>query len=189
MLNCVDMNELDDTYYIQKVLDGKTEFFSRLVNRYSQRIYWLILKIVRRKEDAEELTQDVFVKTFRVLYTFKGDCRFSTWLYRIAYNTAISATRKKKHEFLYIEEQTINNVLDEKVEQALEDSDNEELLRKLESAREQLNPEERGLIGLFYNEEHTIEEISEISGLSIANVKVKLHRIRKKLYVIMEEMS
>lgn len=154
-----DMNELDDTYYIQKVLDGKTEFFSRLVNRYSQRIYWLILKIVRRKEDAEELTQDVFVKTFRVLYTFKGDCRFSTWLYRIAYNTAISATRKKKHEFLYIEEQTINNVLDEKVEQALEDSDNEELLRKLESAREQLNPEERGLIGLFYNEEHTLSLI------------------------------
>ena len=64
------MNELDDTYYIQKVLDGITEFFSRLVNRYSQRIYCVILKIVRRKEDAEELTQDVFVKTFRVLYTF-----------------------------------------------------------------------------------------------------------------------
>lgn len=183
-----DMKELDDIYYIQKILDGKTEYFSRLVNRYSQHVYWLILKIVRKREDAEELTQDVFVKIFRVLHTFKGDCRFSTWLYRIAFNTAVSATRKRKCEFLYMEEQTINNVLDEKVEQALEDSDNEELLGKLERAREQLTPEERGLIGLFYNEEHTIEEISEISGLSIANVKVKLHRIRKKLYVIMEGM-
>lgn len=183
------MNELDDTYYIRKILDGDIDYFSRLVNRYSQRVYLLIVKIVRRKEEAEELTQDVFVKVFQVLHTFKGDCRFSTWLYRVAYNTAISAIRKKRHEFLYIEEQTIENVLDKKVRETLENDTNEEQLQKLEKAVEQLFPEEQGLIGLFYTDEHSIEEIAGITGLTGSNIKVKLHRIRKKLYVIMEEMS
>lgn len=182
------MKELDDLYYIQQTLDGKTEYFSRLVDRYSRPIYLLILKIIRRKEEAEELTQDVFVKTFRVLNTFKGDCRFSTWLYRIAYNTAISATRKKKQEVLYIEEQTINNVMDEQVDNALEDIEHQERLAQLERAIDLLPPDERGLISLFYLEEHSVEEVASITGLSPANVKVKLYRIRKKLYVIMEEM-
>ena len=182
-----DMNELDDTYYIRKILDGDMEFFSRLVDRYSHRDYLLILKIVRYKEEAEELTQDVFVKVFQVLHSFKGDCRFSTWLYRIAYNTAISATRKKKREFLYIEENTIDNVLDEKVQETLDDEQNEEQLQKLEKAVSLLPPDERGLISLFYNEAHSIEEIAEITGLSVSNIKVKLHRVRKKLYVILKE--
>lgn len=183
------MNELDDTYYIQRTLDGDTEYFSRLVNRYSRPIYLLVFRIVRRKEDAEELTQDIFLKTFRMLSSFKGDCRFSTWLYRVAYNTAISATRKKKYEFLYIEEQTIGNVKDENVETILEDADNEELLKKMEKAVDLLPPDEKALISLFYTEEHSVEEIATITGLTVSNVKVKLHRIRKKLYVIINEMS
>lgn len=182
------MNKLDDTYYIQKTLDGETDFFSRLVDRYSHRIYLLILKIIRQREDAEELTQDVFIKAYKVLSSFKGDCRFSTWLYRIAYNQAISATRKKKHEFLYIEEDTINNVLDQHVDDALNDNDNSELLSKLGKALEILPPEERGLISLFYTDDHSIEEIAAITGMTEANVKVKLHRTRKKLYVIINEM-
>lgn len=181
------MNELDDTYYIQKILDGDMEFFSRLVDRYSHRIYLLIVKIVRYREEAEELTQDVFVKVFQVLHSFKGDCRFSTWIYRIAYNTAISATRKKKHEFLYIEENTIDNVLDEKVQETLETGENEEQLQKLEEAVNLLPADERGMISLFYTESHSIEEVADITGLSVSNVKVKLYRIRKKLYVIMKE--
>lgn len=93
------MNELDDTYYIKRTLDGDTEYFARLVERYSHRIYFLIFKIIRQQQEAEEVTQDVFLKTFRLLHTFKGNCRFSTWLYRIAYTTAISATRKKRMNF------------------------------------------------------------------------------------------
>lgn len=182
------MNKLDDTYYIQKTLDGETDFFSRLVDRYSHRIYLLILKIIRQREDAEELTQDVFIKAYKVLSSFKGDCRFSTWLYRIAYNQAISATRKKKHEFLYIEEDTINNVLDQHVDDALNDNDNSELLSKLGKALEVLPPEERGLISLFYTDDHSVEEIAAITGMTESNVKVKLHRTRKKLYVIINEM-
>lgn len=159
-----------------------------MVDRYSDRIYALVFKIVRRKEDAEELTQDVFLKTFRQLQTFKGECRFSTWLYRIAYTTAISATRKKRPEFLYLEDRTINNVKDDELEAALNDTDNSEKLEKLGKAVELLPPDERGLITLYYMEAHPIEEIATVTGMTQTNVKVKLHRIRKKLYLIMEEL-
>ena len=182
------MNEWDDTYYIKKILDGHTEYFARLVDRYSHCMYVLILKIVRSKEEAEELTQDVFLKTFQNLYKFKGECRFSTWLYRIAYTTAISATRKKRNEFLYLEDLTINNVADEQVDEAFNKDDSAQLLTKLEKGIELLSPDERGLITLFYMENHPVEEIAAVTGLSESNVKVKLHRIRKKLYLIIKEM-
>lgn len=183
------MQQIDETLYIKRILAGETELFAHFVDRYSHQIYSLIVKIVRSREDAEEMAQDVFVKAFQVLGSFKGDCKFSSWLYRIAYNIAISATRKKKHEFLYIEEQTINNVLDEKIEEALEECDNAEQLLKLRKAVELLSPDERGVITLFYMDEHSIEEVSSITGISVANVKVKLHRIRKKLYVIINDMK
>lgn len=183
-----DMDKWDDTYYIKKVLDGYTEYFGRLVDRYSHCIYVLVFKIVRSKEEAEEVTQDVFLKTFQNLYKFKGECRFSTWLYRIAYTTAISAARKKRNEFLYLEDLTINNVADEQVDEMFNSDNSAQLLTKLERGIELLSSDERGLISLFYMENHSIEEIAVVTGLSESNVKVKLYRIRKKLYLIVNEM-
>ena len=82
-----------------------------LLDKYSRPVHSLILKVVRNREDAEELAQDVFMKVFKHLSSFKGECSFSTWIYRIAYNTAISETRKKRHEFLAIEESVINKCI------------------------------------------------------------------------------
>ena len=180
------MSGPDDTYYIQKILEGKTDFFSRLVDRYSQQVFLLIVKIVHRQEEAEELAQDVFLKTYRRLHTFKGECRFSTWLYRIAYNTAVSATRKKKTEYLYMEEQLIDNVPDRLADETLNEAESRERLELLAQAIERLEPEERGIITLFYLEEHSVEEVAGITSLTASNVKVRLHRIRKKLHLIME---
>ena len=100
------MVQNDETQYIARILDGDTECFSAFLDRYSRPLYVLIVQIVGCSEDAEELVQDVFLKAFRCLGSYRGECRFSTWLYRIAYTTAVSATRKKKQEFLYIEENT-----------------------------------------------------------------------------------
>ena len=102
------MVQNDETQYIARILDGDTECFSAFLDRYSRPLYVLIVQIVGCSEDAEELVQDVFLKAFRCLGSYRGECRFSTWLYRIAYTTAVSATRKKKQEFLYIEENTSN---------------------------------------------------------------------------------
>ena len=129
--------------------------------------------------------QDVFLKAFRHLNRYKGECRFSTWIYRIAYNAAISATRKKKQELLYIEENTINNVPDDVADSVLARAEDEEQVDRLSRAIDQLNGEEKALITLFYYEEKSLEEIGEVLKISISNVKVRLHRTRKKICVLM----
>ena len=179
------MEQEDEIYYITRILDGETEYFSVLLDRYSRPLYSLIVQIVGCPEDAEELLQDVFLKAFRHLNRYKGECRFSTWIYRIAYNAAISATRKKKQELLYIEENTINNVPDDVADSVLARAEDEEQVDRLSRAIDQLNGEEKALITLFYYEEKSLEEIGEVLKISISNVKVRLHRTRKKICVLM----
>lgn len=179
------MEQKDEIYYITRILDGETEYFSVLLDRYSRPLYSLIVQIVGCPEDAEELLQDVFLKAFRNLSGYKRESKLSTWLYRIAYNEAISATRKKKQEFLYIEESTINNVPDEKADEVIDLAGDEEQINRLVSAIDHLSGEEKALITLFYYEDKSIEEISEVMKLSVSNVKVRLHRTRKKIYVLM----
>ncbi|MDR2232719.1 MAG: RNA polymerase sigma factor [Tannerella sp.] len=179
------MNIQTDAYYIAKIQGGETACFAVLLERYSQPVFSLIVKIVGNREDAEELTQDVFLKVFRSLPSFQGNSQFSTWLYRIAYNTAISATRKQRHEWVAIEESMLENVSEDEVNGELEQLEKEEQLRKLERAVEQLLPDERALVSLFYMQEKSIDEIMTITGLSNSNVKTKLHRVRKKLYLYM----
>ena len=167
------MEQKDESYYIKRILEGETEHFSVFLDRYSRPLY------------AEELLQDVFLKAFRHLNRYKGECRFSTWIYRIAYNAAISATRKKKQELLYIEENTINNVPDDVADSVLARAEDEEQVDRLSRAIDQLNGEEKALITLFYYEEKSLEEIGEVLKISISNVKVRLHRTRKKICVLM----
>ena len=119
------MEQKDEISYVKRILDGETELFSVFLDSYSHSLYSLIVQIVRCPEDAEELVQDVFLKAFRHLQRYKGECRFSTWLYRIAYNEAISATRKKKQEYFCIEESIINNLPDEKIENLMDPTEDE----------------------------------------------------------------
>lgn len=178
-----------DTYYIQRIQAGDTASFAFLLDKYSRPVHSLIVKVVKSREISEELTQDVFMKVFRHLSSFKGDSSFSTWIYRIAYNTAISEVRKKKPEFLAMEETLINNVSEEEVSEALGYQDVSEQLDKLDAALTLLPADERALILLFYRQEKTVEEIAFICELSQSNVKTKLFRIRKKLFVLLKRME
>ncbi|KIO47441.1 RNA polymerase sigma factor [Sanguibacteroides justesenii] len=166
-----------ESLYIRRTLNGETAAFGQLVEQYSQRIFLLVLRIVRCREDAEELTQDVFLKAFRHLNTFKGDSSFSSWLYRIAFNTAISFVRKKKMEFVYSEEKFMDNLLDTDEEA--------DLMEKLEKIIPLLPPEEVALLTLYYTDNRNIEEIALILSQTTSNIKVKLFRIRKKLYTLL----
>lgn len=174
----------DEAPYIERIINGETELFCVFLDRYSRPLYALVVQIVGCAEDAEELVQDVFLKAFRSLNSYKRDCRFSTWLYRIAYNSAVSATRKKKHEYCYIDECTINNVPDEQETMLFDGAANEERVLRLIQAIDLLDSHEKALITLFYYEEKSIEEIGGILNISTANVKVRLHRTRKKLCVL-----
>ena len=159
--------------------------FSLLVSTFQPLVFRLAFRLLCDEDEAKDMVQETFVKVWLALGKYNGECRFSTWLYRIAYTTAVSATRKKKQEFLYIEENTINNVPDEKADDILYPTDDEERTARLIQAIDLLNVEEKALITLFYYEEKSIEEIGEVLKLSPGNVKVKLHRTRKKIYVLM----
>lgn len=181
------MDDKREKQYIQRILDGETELFGFFLDRYSRPVYALVTPIVSSREDAEELVQDVFLKAFQHLSRYKGDASFSTWIYRIAYNAAVSFTRKRRQEYHYIEEDAINNVPDEKANSLLESTDDEERIACLMRAIEKLDPEEKTLITLFYYEERPITAIGEVLGLTLSNVKTKLHRTRKKIYLLMNK--
>lgn len=183
------MESYNDTYYIERIQAGDTASFAYLIDKYSRPIHSLIWRIVGSREDAEELAQDTFVKAFRNLPSFKGGSSFGTWLYRIAYNTAISHTRKKQYEFLAIEDSALENIADEEADNLPGQSSAAEQLQRLEEALDQLPPEERALVLLFYQKEKTIEEIVSITGLTASNVKTKLFRTRKKLGLLIQRME
>ena len=177
-----------DSYYIERVLTGDVSAYASLVAKHKNLVFSIVLKILNNREDAEEIAQDIFLKVYRSLKTFEKKSKFSTWLYRIAYNTAISKTRKKKLEFVPMEESVVSNYSTDEVQQnmhLMEENDRQVLLEK---ALKTLPDEDQLLITLFYKNENSIEDISYITGFTVSNVKVKLHRIRKKLYHEIQEL-
>ena len=176
----------DDIHIIKEILGGKSEQFEHILNRYGGQVFNLIAHIVPCKEDAEELTQDVFIKVFRQLSSFKEESCFSTWIYRIATNTALSAARKRKHNTLHLDDAAYSNIHDEMIDEAL-DNDSEEQLQRLSEAIDRLNAEERALITLYYMNEIPIAEVATIMRLTESNVKTRLYRTRKKLYLLLND--
>lgn len=177
----------EDNIYIEKIKKGDTSAFASLVEKHKDMVFTIIVKIVRKAEDAEEIAQDVFLKVFEKLESFRGESRFSTWLYRIAYNAAISKTRKRRLEVEALDDFTLNNYSVDEVKEELESIEAEEQQALLKEAMENLSDDDFLIIKLFYLEELAVKDISYVTGLSQANVKVKLHRIRKKLYCSMKD--
>ena len=184
------MERLSDNYYVEKIRLGETDCFAYLLNRYGKQVFSLIVKIVENREDAEELAQDVFVKAYTSLSSFRGESSFSTWIYRIAYNIAVSATRKKTSVFVSADEGMIANMPDEESDDMFAtESVNDARISCLNSALELLPPDERAMIMLFYKDNRSMEDIAFITGLSETNVKTKIFRIRKKLFVLIKAME
>lgn len=177
----------NEQHIIAAILAGKTDRFSYFLEQYGQQVFHLIVRMVTSQEDAEELTQDCFMKAFNHLSSFNGNSSFSTWLYRIAYNTALSFLRKETaRQEIRITEQLWNTLSDEEVDQTLNTEDTL-LIEKLQQLIKQLSPEEQAILTFYYEEEKTTQEIGYILHLSESNTKVKLHRIRKKLSILMKQ--
>jgi len=179
------MEGKDDLFYIEKVISGQTNYFSYLVEKYQDIVFSIALKVLRNREDAEEMAQESFIKAYKSLNTFKGTAKFSTWLYRITYNRCISEVRKKKMYFTSTDEVEIK---DESDNFNLDGIPAENRAKYVKKALEKLPEEEYTLVLLYYFENQSIDEIAEVTALSASNVKVKLFRARKKLYTIFNEM-
>lgn len=178
--------EKKELHIINLILAGKTNEFSYFLDTYGQQVFHLIVRMVGSEEDAQELTQDTFMKAFSSLRKFNGDSSFSTWIYRIAYNTTVSFLRKNDNETVHFDESQWNSISETQIDDALSPT-TEDNLRRLRAAFRKLTADERILITLFYEEERSISEIAEILHLSESNVKVKLHRVRKRLYLLIKE--
>ena len=183
------MDYRGDIYYIEEVLAGKQSAFTYLVDRHKDHVFNLAVRICGNREEAEEISQDAFIKAFRSLAQFKMKSSFATWLYRIVYNTAISHVRIKKKGILSLEDFhadatdfTGNNTNEEEAEKEYRNS-------LINFALQKITEEERGLISLFYYEEMSTEEISDVTGISKSNIKVKLFRARQKMSEIIEKVE
>lgn len=176
------MNFQSDNFYIDKVLNNDVNAYTSLVEKHKSMVFTIALKIVRNREDAEEIAQDVFVKAYQSLATFKKESKFSTWLYRIVYNAAISKTRKKNLETTNINYDIVENYSEDDINDNLNRLEENEQKKIINTVLKKLNAEDHLLVTLYYFNEKSIEEISEIANISQSNVKVKLFRTRKKLY-------
>ena len=179
------MEQKNDSWYVERVLKGDTQYFSYFVEKYKDIVFSIAMKVLRNREDAEEMAQESFIKAFKSLHTFKGEAKFSTWLYRITYNNCISEVRKKKVKFVSADDVQIS---DEPGEMNLDGIPAENRAKYVKAALEKLPEDEYTLILLYYFDDKSVEEIGEITKMTESNVKVKLFRARKKLYAILNDM-
>ncbi|MEN8230464.1 MAG: sigma-70 family RNA polymerase sigma factor [Bacteroidota bacterium] len=180
------MKSHNESYFINRVKQGETEAFAWLVDRYRDMVYTICLRMLTVEADAEEAAQDVFVKAFRSIQGFQEKSKFSTWLYRIAYNQSISVIRKKVRMIDLVDE-TADFEVDEGDINGLDTLSATERSRYLQMAIEALPETDGVVVTLFYYDELTLEEIAEITGLTNSNIRTKLHRSRKKMYQVISE--
>ncbi|HOZ70674.1 MAG TPA: sigma-70 family RNA polymerase sigma factor [Chitinophagaceae bacterium] len=177
----------NDNELISKVLRGDHLAYAGLVNRYQNYVFTLTLRLVKNREEAEEVAQDVFIKAYKYLADFRGDSKFSTWLYTIVNNTCISFLRKKKL--------IIHSLDDERV---FAKADNQDAGFRADGVEQKsrhvmvgeaisrLKPDDASIITLFYKNEQSLEEIAQVLGLEVNTAKVRLHRARARLKELME---
>ncbi len=174
------MKQLTDWEIIESVKKGNQSDYSIIIDRYKNKAYSLLNRMLKNPQDAEEVLQDCFVKAYNSLSSFKGEAKFSTWFYRIVYNTALtklaSKKRKTENQMSSVDEHiNLESAYDFK---ASEKKDFAEFVSGLVN---QLPEKNAMVLNLFYLNEMSCEEISEIMNTSVSNVKVMLHRSRNAL--------
>lgn len=176
----------NDQVYIEAILNGDANAFTVLVDRYKDLVYTLALRMMKHTEEAEEAAQDTFIKAYKSLSKFKGDSKFSTWIYRVAYNTCLDRLKKNKRQQYTVE---INEYTEHQVktlDNALDQIEAKEKEQAIQDCLALLPSEDSFLLTLYYFEELSLEEIGKIVSLKPNNVKVKLFRSRKKLATILK---
>lgn len=177
----------DDSLLVKQSLRGSRPAFQRLVEKYQDYVFTITFKVLKSREEAEEAAQDVFIKVYESLGTFEGKSKFTTWLYTIAYRTALDRVRKKQLPTSSIDdEDSYLQIADTGGSGPAEELYREDLSSQLQAAIKRLKPTDAALITLFYLHERPVKDVAEILGLTVTNAKTKLHRLRETLK---EELS
>lgn len=177
----------NDQIIINKIIDGDTNAFSVLVEQYKDLVFTLALRMLKNREEAEEVSQDSFIKVYKSLHKFKGDSKFSTWIYKVTYNSCLDRIKKNKKHYndVAIDEFTEHQV--KTIDNALDRLENKEREQAIQDCIAMLPNDDSFLLTLYYFEDQSLDEISKILELTPNNVKVKLFRSRKKLATILKQ--
>jgi len=184
-----------DLELIKNARSGDEKAFSKLLNHYKGAIYFMILKMVNNKLDAEDLTMDAFGKAFANIHTYEPNYSFSTWLFRIASNCAIDHLRKKRVATVSLEQSDQSGIKNfrEIISSTKSDTDNpEEKIVKVQNAIimrktvSKLKPRYRSLIEMRYFQEYSYAEIAKELNLPLGTVKVQLFRSHEELYNLLQ---
>ncbi len=178
------IKKIPDIEIINSIQHGNKEDFRLLVDRYKDRAFSMLKRMLKNEMEAEEVLQDSFIKAFNSIPNFRGDAKFSTWFYKIVYNTCLTVLsnqkRKKDIEFISIDEEFEIGAYDNKI-YAQAENGNEYLYKLIDKLPIRYSL----IIILFYIDNLSINEISNILDVSIVNVKVILFRARNELKDLM----
>ena len=180
------MRQEEEVILIDEIINGNVNAFRKIVEKYEDMVFTITLRIIRNREMADEIAQDVFLKVYQSINKFKGKSKLSTWIYKIAYNTSVNATRGLKNSYgdtdiESIPDQKLGSSPDAQFELITEDS--KQLVKR---AIMSLDESESIIVTLYYFDDLSVSEISDITGISKSNVKVKLYRSRNKLYELLK---
>ena len=182
------MNTKPDEYYINETLNGNVNAYAFLVERYKHMVFTLTIRIVKNREEAEEVSQDVFVKAYKNLKSFKGESKFSTWIYKIGYYASLDVVKKNKRQINSINIDEFNEGNIGSMQDGLKYLEAKERKKVISDALLRLNEDEQVILTLYYFEEMPLKEISKVVNLSLENIKVKLFRARKKLFSLLKNV-
>jgi RNA polymerase sigma-70 factor (ECF subfamily) len=172
---------LEDKEILEKFAreESRNLAFNQLVRKYQQKIYWHIRKMVIDHEDADDLTQEVFIKVWKHLENFRQDSQLYTWLYRIATNECLNFLKSKKRKF-FLPINDVSAELTAKIDQA-DNISGDEIQLKLQKALLKLPDKQRLVFNMKYYDDLKYEEISEILGTSVGALKASYHLAVKKI--------
>ena len=175
------MTDQEELEYIKKVRNGEHAVYAVLVDRYKALAFSIALKILGNAEDAQDVAQEGFIKAYQQLHQFEGKSKFSTWLYTIVYRTALAKAGEKKFRMFSITNKFRENFTnDDSIPQlTVMQADDEQ--RSVKIAIDKLPKTDALLVTLYYINENSVSEIQEVTGLSAANIKIRLFRSRKRL--------
>ena len=181
-----------DFLLVDSALAGDEKAFAQLMSRYKDAIYFMLLKMVNNKSDAEDLTLEAFGKAFKNLQQYSPNFAFSTWLFKIATNNCIDFLRKRRGVYVSIENNLENGDNDSQVKLRSADPNPEEKMIRIQKAVlmrkivHRLKPRYRILVELRYFREYSYEEIAKELNLPLGTVKAQLFRAREMLFKMIE---
>jgi len=185
-----------DAELVASTLRGSQDAFRELVVRFERPVYSLVQRMVQNPATAEDLAQEVFLKAYRRLDTYDPQWKFSSWLFKIAHNSAIDHLRRGAPETVPLESPDdedrgdLSAVLaDAAAESPHAAAERRDLGRSLERALAHLRPEYRVAVVMFYAQGASYQEICEVTGLPLGTVKTNLHRARKELARVMTSLG